>query len=51
MFVSKNKKATLIDLQRIVKIKQPTVKIDYELQEIGAPNFEMVLKKLLKNTN
>ena len=48
MFVSKNKKATPIDLQRIVKIKQPTVKVDYELQEIGTPNFEMILKKFVE---
>ena len=40
--------ATPIDLQRIVKIKQPTVKVDYELQEIGTPNFEMILKKFVE---
>ncbi|MDR2232817.1 MAG: cyclic 2,3-diphosphoglycerate synthase [Tannerella sp.] len=35
--------ATPIDLQRIVKIKQPTVKVGYELQEIGYPNLNGVL--------
>ena len=35
---------TPIDLARIVKIKQPTVKIGYELQEIGTPNLEDILK-------
>jgi predicted GTPase len=40
--------ATPIDLQRIVKIKQPTVKVDYELQEIGYPNFEMILSEFVK---
>jgi len=40
--------ATPIDLKRIVKIKQPTVKVDYELQEIGYPNFEIVLKEFVK---
>jgi len=40
--------ATPIDLQRIVKIKQPTVKVGYELQEIGYPNLEDVLKVFVK---
>jgi predicted GTPase len=40
--------ATPIDLQRIVKIKQPTVKVDYELQEIGYPNFETILTDFVK---
>ena len=40
--------ATPIDLQRIVKIKQPTVKVDYELQEIGFPNFKNVLKEFVE---
>jgi predicted GTPase len=35
--------ATPIDLQRIVKINKPTVKIGYDLQEIGYPNFEVIL--------
>ncbi|MCL2229129.1 MAG: cyclic 2,3-diphosphoglycerate synthase [Firmicutes bacterium] len=45
--------ATPIDLQRIVKIKKPCVKVDYELQEIGKPDLDMVLdgfvKKFLKS--
>ena len=40
--------ATPIDLQRIVNIKQPTVKVDYELQEIGYPNFEIILADFVK---
>jgi predicted GTPase len=39
---------TPIDLARVVKIKQPTVKIGYELQEIGTPNFEGILKEFVK---
>jgi len=35
--------ATPIDLSRIVKINKPTVKIGYELQEIGYPNFDIIL--------
>ncbi len=35
--------ATPIDLNRIVKINKPTVKVGYELQEIGSPNLEDVL--------
>ncbi|MCL2510727.1 MAG: cyclic 2,3-diphosphoglycerate synthase [Bacteroidales bacterium] len=40
--------ATPIDLKRIVNIKQPAVKVDYELQEIGYPNFEIVLSDFVK---
>lgn len=39
---------TPIDLGRIIKIKQPTVKVGYELQEIGTPNLEGVLKDFCK---
>jgi predicted GTPase len=39
---------TPIDLGRVVKIKQPTVKVGYELQEIGSPNLEMILKDFVK---
>ncbi|PKP23150.1 MAG: GTPase [Bacteroidetes bacterium HGW-Bacteroidetes-21] len=35
--------ATPIDLQRIIKINKPCVKVGYELQEIGYPNFEVIL--------
>jgi predicted GTPase len=40
--------ATPIDLNRIVKIKQPTVKVEYELQEIGQPDLEVILCDFLK---
>ena len=39
---------TPIDLGRIIKIKQPTVKVSYELPEIGTPNLEGVLKDFCK---
>jgi len=39
---------TPIDLRRIVKIKKPAVRIGYELQEIGKPNLEDILKGLKK---
>lgn len=48
--------ATPIDLNRIIKIKKPTVKVEYELQEIGNPNFETLIcdflkeKKIIKGT-
>lgn len=42
---------TPIDLNRIVKIKQPTARVEYELQEIGYPNFEMVLGDFVKKHN
>jgi predicted GTPase len=36
---------TPIDLNRVVKIKQPTQRVRYELQEIGQPTLEDILKK------
>ena len=39
---------TPIDLQRFVKIKQPCVKIGYELQEIGTPTLKDVLDEFVK---
>jgi predicted GTPase len=41
--------ATPIDLNRIVKINKPTVKVDYELQEIGAPTFCNLVCDFLKD--
>jgi predicted GTPase len=38
---------TPIDLTRIVKIDKPTVRVKYELQEIGEPNLEQLLAKFL----
>ncbi len=35
--------ATPIDLNRIVKINKPTVKVGYDLQEIGRPSFDDIL--------
>ncbi|MBN1518582.1 MAG: hypothetical protein JW923_00670 [Spirochaetales bacterium] len=40
--------ATPIDLNRIVKIQKPTVKVGYDLQEIGNPNLSEVLDDFLK---
>ena len=39
--------ATPIDLNRIIKIQKPTVKVDYDLQEIGFPNFNQILQDFL----
>ncbi|MDR0370911.1 MAG: cyclic 2,3-diphosphoglycerate synthase [Prevotellaceae bacterium] len=39
---------TPIDLNRIVKIKQPTVQVGYDLQEIGHPNFETILEDFVE---
>ncbi len=36
--------ATPIDLRRIVRIEQPTARVSYELQEIGDPTLEQVLR-------
>ena len=36
--------ATPIDLTRLIKTDKPTLRVTYELQEIGSPNLEEVLK-------
>jgi len=38
---------TPIDLTRIVKIKKPTVRVQYELQEIGDPDLPSLLARFL----
>jgi predicted GTPase len=40
--------ATPVDLTRIIKIDKPMLRVRYELQEIGTPNLEDVLKARLK---
>jgi predicted GTPase len=40
--------ATPIDLNRIIKIKKPTVKVGYDLQEIGNPNLCEVIDAFVK---
>jgi predicted GTPase len=39
--------ATPIDLNRIINIRKPTVRVKYELQEIGLPNLETLLPSFL----
>ncbi len=39
---------TPIDLRRIIDIRKPTVRVTYELQEIGRPNLTDALAKLLR---
>jgi predicted GTPase len=39
---------TPIDLNRLIKIRKPTVRVSYELQEIGKPDLMDVLKPFLK---
>jgi predicted GTPase len=41
---------TPIDLNRIIDIKKPTVRVTYQLQEIGSPNLEDVVDAFVKNT-
>ncbi len=40
--------ATPIDLRRIVKIDKPSVRVYYDLQEIGQPTLEDILKDAFK---
>ncbi len=39
---------TPIDLRRVIKIDKPAVRVSYELQEIGEPNLETLLKDKLQ---
>jgi predicted GTPase len=39
---------TPIDLNRVIKIDKPSVRVKYDLQEIGRPNLEDVLKEFVK---
>ncbi|HLP46417.1 MAG TPA: GTPase, partial [Candidatus Kapabacteria bacterium] len=40
--------ATPIDLGRIVKFNKPTVRVTYELSEIGSPTLKDILEKKFK---
>ncbi len=40
--------ATPIDLNRIIKIKKPNTRVYYDLQEIGKPDFEMIIGNFIK---
>jgi len=40
---------TPIDLSRIVKINKKSIRVKYELQEIGKPNLEEVLNQKIKD--
>jgi len=42
---------TPIDLKRIIKIDKPSVRVKYDLQEIGKPDLEGVLKDFVKKHN
>ena len=42
---------TPIDLPRFIKIKQPVVKVGYELQEIGTPTLKEVLDDFIAKHN
>jgi len=39
--------ATPVDLTRIIRIDTPMLRVRYELQEIGTPNLEDILKARL----
>jgi predicted GTPase len=39
---------TPIDLNRIIKINKPSTRVYYNLQEIGRPNFDMILDDFIK---
>lgn len=43
--------ATPIDLNRIIKIKKPSTRVYYDLQEIGDPNLDQVLSDFIKKHN
>ena len=43
--------ATPIDLTRIVKINKPTVKVGYDLQEIGQPDLAQAVNDFIQKKN
>ena len=43
--------ATPIDLNRIVRINKPTVKVGYDLQEIGTPNLSQTIEEFIEKKN
>lgn len=43
--------ATPIDINRIIKITKPTVKVSYELEEIGKPDLKDVLEDFVAKHN
>ncbi len=43
--------ATPIDLNRIVKINKPTVKVGYDLQEIGKPDLAQAVQDFIQKKN
>jgi predicted GTPase len=42
---------TPIDLKRVIKINKPSVRVKYDLQEIGKPDLEDVLKEFVSKHN
>ena len=40
---------TPIDLSRIIKINKKSIRVKYELQEIGRPDLEEVLSQKIKD--
>jgi predicted GTPase len=43
--------ATPIDLRRLINIRQPTVRVTYELEEIGRPTLRDVIGDFLRRTD
>lgn len=41
---------TPIDLSRIVRINKPNLRVTYELEELGTPNLEQLITRLLATT-
>ncbi len=42
---------TPIDLGRLIKISKPSTRVYYDLQEIGYPDFEIILNDFVKDNN
>ena len=40
---------TPIDLSRVIEINKPSVRVHYELKEIGSPNLKNILEGFVKN--
>lgn len=42
---------TPMDLTRVINVNKPTARVFYELDEVGKPNLESILKDFVKNNN
>jgi predicted GTPase len=42
--------ATPVDLRKILRIEKPSVRVTYEIEELGSPTLEEVVGKFVKES-